>query len=219
MYMQQPRPLYGGPRAASSASLLGQVLGITAVGFLITAVAAYLFSGVSYTVGLVAMIGGFVLLIAINATRANPAVSLLCFYGFTFLEGVGIAPVIATYVNAIGPGVVVEAASTTGVGMLVLALGAFVLSFDFRRLSGIAFGMLLGLIIVGVISMFTHFVHPQIYSWGVLVVFSLLVLIDFARIRAGGDGLTAVQLATSIYLDAINIFLALLRIFGSRDRD
>jgi FtsH-binding integral membrane protein len=79
--------------------------------------------------------------------------------------------------------------------------------------------MLLGLIIVGVISMFTHFVHPQIYSWGVLVVFSLLVLIDFARIRAGGDGLTAVQLATSIYLDAINIFLALLRIFGSRDRD
>ena len=43
-----------------------------------------------------------------------------------------------------------------------------------------------------------------------------LVLIDFARLRAGGDGLTPVQMATSIYLDAINIFLALLQIFGGR---
>jgi len=103
--------------------------------------------------------------------------------------------------------------------MLVLALGAFTLSFDFRRLQGIAFGALLGLVIVGIISLFVHLIHPSIYSWATLAVFTLLVLVDFARIRAGGDGLTAVQLATSIYLDAINIFLALLRIFGGRARD
>ena len=42
------------------------------------------------------------------------------------------------------------------------------------------------------------------------------VLIDFARLKAGGDGLTPVQMAVSIYLDAINIFLALLQIFGGR---
>ncbi|HXF33539.1 MAG TPA: Bax inhibitor-1 family protein [Candidatus Acidoferrales bacterium] len=219
MYTQQPRPMYGGPSSVSSAALLGQVLGITAVGFLITALAAFLFAGVSYTVGLVALIGGLVLLFAINGTRANPALSLLLFYGFTFLEGIGIAPTIAYYVASVGSNVVVEAAATTGAGMLVLALAAYALSFDFRRLSGIAFGMLLGLVIIGVISMFTHFIHPSVYSWATLAVFTLLVLIDFQRIRAGGDGLTPVQLATSIYLDAINIFLALLRIFGSRGRD
>ena len=49
-----------------------------------------------------------------------------------------------------------------------------------------------------------------------LVIFTGLVLIDFARLRAGGDGLTPVLMATSIYLDAINIFLALLQIFGGR---
>ena len=49
--------------------------------------------------------------------------------------------------------------------------------------------------------------------------FTLLTLVDFSRIRAGGDGHTAVELALSIYLDAINIFIALLRIFGSRSRD
>jgi FtsH-binding integral membrane protein len=47
----------------------------------------------------------------------------------------------------------------------------------------------------------------------------MLVLVDFARIRAGGGGATPVQLATSIYLDAINIFLALLQIFGGRRRN
>ena len=49
-----------------------------------------------------------------------------------------------------------------------------------------------------------------------LGVFTLLTLIDFSRIRAGGDGASPVELAVAIYLDAINIFLALLRLFGSR---
>ena len=141
MYMQQPpRSLYGGgPRVTSSAALLGQVLGITAAGFLITSVAVYLanavFGGVSSTVGLVALIGGFVLLFAMSATRANEGLSLLLFYAFTFLEGIGLTPVISMYLRTIGPGMVFEAALTTGVGMAVLGLAAFALSFDFRRLS------------------------------------------------------------------------------------
>jgi FtsH-binding integral membrane protein len=42
---------------------------------------------------------------------------------------------------------------------------------------------------------------------------------DFARIRAGGDGQSAVSLSLSIYLDAINIFLAVLQLFGGRRRN
>jgi len=118
-----------------------------------------------------------------------------------------------------GSGVVVNAAATTGLGMLVLAAVVALTSFDYRKLSGIAFGALIGLIIVGLISSFTHFLHPGLYAWATLVVFTLLVLVDFGRIRAGGNGATAIELATSIYLDAINIFLALLSIFGGRSRD
>ena len=51
-----------------------------------------------------------------------------------------------------------------------------------------------------------------------LGVFTLLTLVDFSRIRAGGGGATPVELAVAIYLDAINIFLALLELFGSRGR-
>ena len=57
--------------------------------------------------------------------------------------------------------------------------------------------------------MFFHFVSPNVYSYLTLAIFSVLVVVDFMRIHKGGDGATAVELALSIYLDGLNIFLAL----------
>ena len=201
MYQTQPRSSTLGPQV-NTAGLLSQVLGITGVGFLITALAAYLFRGISPTAGLIAFIGAFALIFVIQGVRRNPQVALLWFYAFTFLEGVGLAPTIQRYVQAFGPDVVVNAAATTGVGMLTLG--------------GIAFVALIALVLVGVISLFTHWIHPTTYAWLTLGIFTLITLIDFSRIRAGGGGATAVDLALSIYLDALNIFIALLQIFGSR---
>lgn len=217
-YRFQPQNPYGQPLAPAipTRSLLAQVLGITALGLCITALAAWLFQDLAPGVGLVAMIVGFILLITINATRANEALSLLLFYAFTFCEGVGIAPVIGQYVRAFGPDIVVNAALTTGLGMFALAAIVYATGLDLRRYQGIFMIALLGLIVVGIVSIFVRFIHPETYAWLTLAIFSGLVLIDFARLRAGGDGLTPVMMATSIYLDAINIFLALLQIFGGR---
>ena len=222
-YRYSPQTQYGGPvvPAIPTQSLLAQVLGITALGLCVTALAAWLSQGwVTPGLGLAAMMVGFVLLLVMNATRANEALSLLLFYAFTFLEGVGIAPVIGQYVRAFGPEVVVNAAITTGLGMFALAAIVYATGLDLRRFQGIFMIALLGLVLIGIVSIFVRFIHPEVYAWLTLVIFSGLVLIDFARLRAGGDGLTAVQMATSIYLDAINIFLALLQIFGgNRSRD
>jgi len=174
--------------------------------------------GVSPMVGLLAFIGGFIILFVMNSVRESPQVALLWFYAFTFLEGIGLAPTIARYNALVGPDVIVNAALTTGFGMLVLGGVAFVFSIDWRRFQGIAFGALIALLLVGLIAAFTHWVHPATYSWMVLGVFTLLTLVDFSRIRAGGDGLAPAQLAVAIYLDAINIFLALLQLFSGRDR-
>jgi FtsH-binding integral membrane protein len=212
-YQTMARPTVNG------AALLGQVLGITGVGFLVTALSAYLFRGVSPLVGLIAFFVGFAMLFIMNGVRRNPQVALLWFYAFTFVEGVGLAPTIMRYVNLAGPEVVVDAAATTGFGMLVLGGVAFTFSIDWRKFQGLAFGALLVLVLVGLVSMFFHFLSPGVYAWATLGIFTLLVLVDFSRIRAGGDGLTAVDLAISIYLDGINIFLALLQLFGMRSRD
>jgi modulator of FtsH protease len=218
-YRFQPQTSYGTQYAPAipTHSLLAQVLGITALGLCVTALAAWVSQGVvSPGLGLGAMIVGFILLIAINATRRNEALSLLLFYAFTFAEGVGIAPVIGQYVRAFGPDVVVNAALTTGLGMFALGAIVYATGLDLRRFQGLFMIALIGLVVVGIVSVFVKFIHPEVYAWITLVIFSGLVLIDFARLRAGGDGLTPVLMATSIYLDAINIFLALLQIFGGR---
>lgn len=218
MRFQTPQR-YGYAPAVPVQSLLGQVLGITAVGMLITAAAAYLFRGVSPGAGLLAMIVGFLLLIGINVARNNPALSLGMFYAFALLEGIGLAPTIQRYVTTIGSDVVVQAASTTGLGMLALGCIVYATGIDFRRFQGYLFIALIGLVLLGVVSIFTHWIHPTTYSWLTLLIFTGLVLVDFARIRAGGDGFSPVQLAVQIYLDAINIFLALLQLFGRRSDD
>jgi modulator of FtsH protease len=217
MYQSQQQRL--GPQTISAPAQLGQVLGLTGAGFLVSAVTGYFAQGLPYGASLIAMLVGFGFLIAISATRNNPAVSLLLFYAFTACEGIGLGPVVANYARVDGSAVVVDAASTTGLGMLTLAAVVYLTSFDFRKLSGIAFGALIVLVIAGLVSAFTHFLHPSVYAWCTLAVFTLLVLVDFARIKAGNSGATSIELATSIYLDAINIFLALLQIFGGRRRD
>jgi modulator of FtsH protease len=209
----------GGAAVANTPALLGQVLGITGVGFLITALSAYLFRDVAPGVGTIAFFVGFAMLFIMSASRRNPAAALLWFYAFTFVEGVGLAPIIMRYAAIDGPDVVVNAAATTGFGMLVLGGVAFTFSVDWRRFQGIAFGALMLLVVVGIASIFFHFLQPGVYAWATLGIFTLITLIDFSRIRAGGDGLTAVDLAVSIYLDAINIFIALLQLFGMRSRD
>jgi len=180
-------------RAQSTASLLGQVLGLTAVAFGLTATTCYFGKGLPMGVAVVAMLLPLLLIFALFAARKNEPLALTIFYGIAACEGVGLAPVIQHYLKTVG---------------------AWTSSFDFRKLSGISFALLLGLVIVGMIGLFFHFFTPTIYAWATLAVFTLLVLVDFARIRAGGDGETAIELALGIYLDALNIFLALLQIFG-----
>jgi modulator of FtsH protease len=219
MRFQTPARPYGYAPAIPVQTLLGQVLGITALGLIITAGAAYLFQGVGPGIGLIALIAGFILLFAINATRANEALSLTLFYVFAALEGVGLAPTIERYVQSFGSQIVVEAAATTGLGMLALACVVYATGLDLRRFQGYVFLALIGLVLAGIVSAFTHWIHPATYSWFTLAIFTFLVLIDFARIRAGGDGFTPVQLAVQIYLDAINIFLAILQLLGNRRTD
>jgi len=201
-----------------TASLLAKVLGITSLGFLITALGVAAAPAWSSLPGLIAV---FVLIFAISgARRANPLLALGLFLALTFFMGWEISPIIHHYVRTVGPDVVFRAAATTGLGMAAMGCVAYLFQINYRRIAGIGFAALLLLILLGIASMFFHFLSPDTYSWLTLGIFTLLTIGDFARIRAGGDGQSAVSLSLSIYLDAINIFLAVLQLFGGgRRRD
>ncbi len=201
----------------STASLLSKVLWITTAAFLFTAFGAYIapanMGGGIFIVFLLT----FGLIFGINAaSRRSPGLALVLFYSLATLMGVEIGPLLQGYMHvAGGQAVVFQAAITTAVGMAVMGMVAQIAKFNYQRVANYAFAALIGLIILGVISMFVHFISPGLYAWATLAIFSVLLLVDFMRLRDGGMGLTPVQLSLSIYLDALNIFIALLQIFGN----
>jgi len=200
-----------------TASLLAKVLGITALGFLITSFGVATAPDWATLPGMIAVLA---LVFAITFTKKkSPALALGMFLVLSYFMGWEIGPLIHRYVRTIGPAVVFQAAVTTGLGIAVMGSIAYLFQINYRKVAGIALAALLVLIVVGIVSMFVHFMSPDTYSWLTLGIFSLLTVADFTRIRAGGDGQSAVSLALSIYLDAINIFLAVLQLFGGRRRN
>jgi len=201
-----------------TASLLAKVLGITSIGFFVTAFGVYTAPVWSTLPGLIAV---FALIFAISYARkaANPGLALGLFLTLTYFMGWEIGPLIQRYIHNFGSALVFNAAATTGLGMAAMGCFAYLFNINYRRIAGIGFAALLVLIIAGIASMFLHFMTPDTYSWLTLGVFTLLTVGDFARIRAGGDGQSAVSLSLSIYLDAINIFLAVLQLSGGRRRN
>jgi FtsH-binding integral membrane protein len=201
------------PREGTS-SLLAKVLGITSLGFFITAIGVATAPPWGTLPGIIIV---FALVLGISFTRkASPALALGLFLTLSYFMGWQIGPLIHHYIRAFGPDIVFNAAATTAAGMGVMGCIAYLFNINYRRITGIGFAALLLLIIAGIASIFFRFLNPDTFSWLTLGVFSLLTIGDFARIRAGGDGRSAVSLALSIYLDAINIFLAVLQLMGGR---
>ena len=201
-----------------TAPLLAKVLGITSLGFLVTAFGVATSPAWATLPGFIAVLA---LIFAINYARkaANPMIALGLFYLLTYFMGWEIGPLIHRYILTIGPGIVFQAAATTGLGMACMGIVAYLFSINYRAILGIGTALLLGVILLGLVSIFFHFLTPDTYSWMILGVFTLLTVGDFARIRAGGDGQSAVSLSLSIYLDAINIFLAILQLLSGRRRN
>jgi modulator of FtsH protease len=206
-------------QSQTASSLLSQVLVIASLGFFVSAVGVWLAPPVAGGgIFMLCFIVSLILIFAIRATRKNAVVSFGLFMVFALVMGIEISPWIDHLLHTGQTNVVFNAAMTTAVGMACLGIGAQIFTFNYRRVANYAYAALLALVIVGVLSAFFHFISPNAYSYLTLAIFSVLVVVDFMRIRSGGDGATAIELALSIYLDGINIFLALTRIFsGSRD--
>jgi modulator of FtsH protease len=200
----------------TASRLLGKVLGMVSVAFGLTAAGSYVSLSIPPGIALMVMLLNFGTLFAIRATRANQARQVTLLYVFAFLEGVGLGPTIQHYLGHGGSHLVMTAAMTTGIGMAMLGTFSYAVSVNYRKVQAIGSFLLIGLIVMMLATMFFHFVQPTTIDWLVLAIFSLLTVGDFARVRAGGGGATAAELALSIFLDGLNLFLAVLRIFGNR---
>src|ERR1700712_2272295 len=114
-----------------TASLLAKVLGITAVGFLVTAVGVATAPAWSTLPGLIAV---FALIFGISyARRSSPGLALGLFMGLTYFMGWEIGPLIHRYIQSFGSALVFQAAATTGLGMAAMGCVAYLFQINYRR--------------------------------------------------------------------------------------
>jgi modulator of FtsH protease len=163
------------------------------------------------------MIGGFGTLIALMFAREKSPLNLALLYAFATFEGMALGLILEFYI-AQGMGeVVLDAAATTA----AVTLGAGAYGYTTRRnltgLGSILFVGLLGVVVASVVGLFIQL--PLLYigiSVAAAVLFTGFLVFDLNRVaqsRGASEG-QVILLAVSVYLDIVNLFLALLRIFG-----
>jgi len=202
-------------------SLLSRTIGWLGLSLALTAGGYYLWlAHAAPTISpLIYLLVAFGLIFAIQwAVRSgNQALGIGLFAAFSVVEGLFIAPIINYYVNTAADAVGNALLGTVGI-FFVAAAVVYLTSINFA-----AWGRwLLGALLVGILVSFATLIfHLPISTLALSlflgVVFIGLTLYDFWRVKAqrAGDN-NALLLALSLYLDFINLFLILLRIFGGR---
>ncbi|HEY8678928.1 MAG TPA: Bax inhibitor-1/YccA family protein [Candidatus Dormibacteraeota bacterium] len=203
-------------------SLLSRVMAWLALSLALTAGGVYL-----YLTGIVDInINPFIFLIvalglifAVQATARskNQALAGGLFALFSVVEGLFIAPIVNAYLHQSPDAVGSALLGTVGI-FFVAAAVVYLTSINLAGWGRWLLGALVVGILLSVATLIFHLgISQLVISLGLGVVFIGLTLFDFWRVKAqrAGDN-NALLLALSLYLDFINLFLILLRIFGRR---
>ncbi len=191
------------------------------LGLLLTAISVYmtLSTGLWTKIGTFGAIGfgilSFVLVILTGVLRNNGVLAGITFYLFSALEGMLLAPIFYIYTGSS----IITAFASASILFGIMAILALTKKVDFRRFGTYLFVGLIGIIIASLLNMFL--LHSagfgMVISAITVIVFLGLTAYDIQKLEemAYTDG-NAFFGALALYLDLINLFLALLNLFGER---
>jgi modulator of FtsH protease len=165
---------------------------------------------------IIALLGG---VMGAQAVRLMPGVNLLALFAFTTFTGVFISPLIAFYTR-MNPASIWQAGLLT-VGIFGgLTAYVFVSKKDFSFMRGMVTTGLIVVVLAALLNVFI--VGSSAFAFGIscaaLLLFSGFVLYDTSNIIRRYPVNEYVAGALDLYLDAFNIFLALLRILNAGRR-
>jgi modulator of FtsH protease len=203
------------PVASRTPALFGRVMGLVAltVGFATFGVwIARNSGGAGWFIAWLAALGCLFGLNVANS-HGNTGAALLLLFAFGLLVGVSVAATVSYYA-ATDPTAVRQAFAATALFVAGLGSAGYAIRRDLSFLYRLAFWLLVGLILAGIVLIFVHI--PAVYAtWSIigLAVFGLYTVLDFNRLRRAGNE-EAIPLAAGIFLDVLNVFLLFLRLFG-----
>lgn len=160
-----------------------------------------------------AIFGSFAFLLLTLWKQKSYPTNLIFLSGFTILEAYSIGVVVSFYEAPI----VIQATLITLGIFVALTLFACQTKYDFTGWMPWLFGLLSGVVVFGFVSMFfpNNNTVQLLYSGVVALLFSGYILVDTQLIMRKYHVEEEIGAAISLYLDIINLFLAILRILGS----
>jgi len=155
------------------------------------------------------------LLIGLQFVKNKPGINLLVMFAFVFVTGLTTAPLLAYTLGMSGGAVIVgNAFAMTAVVFGAMSFFAIKSTQDF---TGYTKPLMIALFVVVGFSILNIFLgNPMlqiIIAGAVVVLFSILVIFDTQNIM-NGNYETPIDGAIALYLDFLNIFIALLQLFG-----
>src|SRR5690242_678844 len=198
-------------------AVLGKVLGLLGFAAVFTAGGALIERNLGPGSYLLAIIGSFGTLIALQFLRERAPLNLFLLYAFATFEGMLLGVILDAYIARGMGAVVLNAAMTTAAVTLAAGTYGYTTKRDLSGMGGILFVGLIGVIIASVVGIFIQL--PLLYigiSAVAAVLFTGFLVYDLNRVaqmRGATEGQT-ILLAVRVYLDIVNLFLALLRLFG-----
>ncbi|RZA01200.1 MAG: Bax inhibitor-1/YccA family protein [Sphingobacteriaceae bacterium] len=181
-------------------------------------------TGRSTGLGTIAMFAplAFVLLISFGFNRLSYGVLLLAFIAFAIVMGISLSYILLLYTT----GSVISVFVTASLLFGVMAVAGYTTQQDLTKFGAIMTMLLVGIIIASLVNMFLGSTGlNMIISYVGVAVFVGLTAYDVQKLKRIGAGLEygdasakkmAVMGALTLYLDFINLFLMLLRVFGNR---
>ena len=155
------------------------------------------------------------LLIGLNFVKNKPGINLAVMFGFVFMTGLMLAPLLSRTLGMSGGGTIIgNAFAMTSVVFGAMSFYAIKTTKDF---SGYGKPLMIALFVIIGFSILNMFLgNPMIsviISGVVVILFSILVVFDTQNIMNGAYE-TPIDGAIALYLDFLNIFTALLQLFG-----
>ncbi len=169
------------------------------------------FGGGTWILFLILEIG---LMIGAYALREKPGINFIMLYGFTFVTGLAISPIVNILTTSGNGGILLQALGVTAGLTVALSVYAWTTKRDFSGLAPYLFVAVIGLIIVSLLNIFLHSALLQsVIMYAGVLIFSFYLIFDVQRSRKFENTVgNAIALTISIYLDILNLFLFILQI-------
>ncbi len=155
------------------------------------------------------------LLIGLHFVKHRAGINLLVMFSFVFMTGLMLAPLLSHTLGMNGGGAIIgNAFAMTSVVFGAMSFFAIKTKKDF---TGYGKPLMIALFVIIGFSVINIFLgNPMIHviiSGAVVILFSILVVYDTQNIMRGAYE-TPIDGAIALYLDFLNIFTALLQLFG-----